>query len=499
MRKLLSPLAALVLAAPALAQTLPSPAFKGFTVTGNSTKPITLDSQPGPIFGNVLLKGSTTSETGMEFFDAGDFNAATGSTISKLAIDNYKRAKVATYRAVYGGAAAGDMYASNYLCNSKLGHSGNCIASELDLNDANTSQNSAVSFTDLQAGNNLRSAIYISGSTVNPVSGGILMNMAANGFKAQRAVGVFNGTIAGDVYDDNVNAPAGNVIHSAGTKAGGINFTELTMTTAVALGMKQGHNLRWYSPDASQTSSITTDGSNVFQLGIGAASINLAASTKSTATPSIAQLYAGLTVNAGLVYDLTAAAGTAHPEQSGVFRMTNTGGAAGSSTSYKMALGAETTCGTSSSSMCWGMTTVLTANAGYSRSNNMISFESNMNNNSGTNCDDSDYGSTGAPCVVNLIAVGGANQISAAYGVTGSSLIRNGFVVYSGGALAADFRSYSQSQATIIDTGSHAVGAAWNGSYSLSPMQISSFGGSGNRSLCVDNSGYVYAHAAGSC
>lgn len=194
----------------------------------------------------------------------------------------------------------------------------------------------------------------------------------------------------------------------------------------------------------------------------------------SSAPPLITQTYAFTSILTALDFDLTAISATM-PEQTVAFRMTsNTGG--GTTTTYKSAFGAETIC-SSASSPCWAGTTALTTNSGYALTKSQISFEVDHNNNSGSNCTDVDYGTTGAPCVSLYVTGAGTNQISAAIGVGGNNQVRSGIAFYTGGTIAADIRSFSAAINFIQDTGSHsnfidASGGACSSNFILSPSTL---------------------------
>jgi hypothetical protein len=250
-----------------------------YSFTGNQSLSLsTLGSQPQPVIGSFYSKTNTISETSMEFIDAAEVFSSTGNTVGKLAADNYRRSKVALYRAIFGNAGGGDIYAGNFVSQSNAGHSGNNMTLEVDLNSQ--SGNAALTFADLQAGRNVHAPIYISGQvgvgTANDqnISGAILVNLSAGGFKPARGIGIFNGTVYGNIYEDNVTATA-NVLRSTGTKAGGIDFTGLTIQSGNALSMAFGHYLRWYSSDGLTVIGDVVDGSKIRQVGVNAASINL--------------------------------------------------------------------------------------------------------------------------------------------------------------------------------------------------------------------------------
>lgn len=174
--------------------------------------------------------------------------------------------------------------------------------------------------------------------------------------------------------------------------------------------------------------------------------------------------YSGQKVQTSLAFDVTAVDSN-QAEQTGLFRMNSTVGGSATTSAYKMALGAESTCGFGSSD-CWGMTTVLTTTSGYSKSKNQIVHEFDQNNNSGSNCQDADIGSGGSICGTVLITGAGQNQINFALGVAGYSKVRNGLAFFSGGPIATSIRDWSSSISVLYDTGTHSNGLVLNGKYS---------------------------------
>jgi hypothetical protein len=205
----------------------------------------------------------------------------------------------------------------------------------------------------------------------------------------------------------------------------------------------------------------------------------ISALTGTTATP-LTHFYSGQNAKTALVFDATAVS-TSAAEQTGMFRMNSTTGAAGGVAAYKMALGAESTCG-SGSSDCWGMTTVLTTTNGYPVARNQIAHEFDQNNNSGTNCADVDLGVAGTVgCGTVLITGAGSNQINFGLGIGGYSKVRNGIAFFSGGPIAASIRDYSSSISVLYDTGAHSNGIALSGTYSANAISSPGFtvGGTG--------------------
>ncbi|QEE39028.1 MULTISPECIES: hypothetical protein [unclassified Methylobacterium] len=215
----------------------------------------------------------------------------------------------------------------------------------------------------------------------------------------------------------------------------------------------------------------TPSASRRLSTGLSSAQVD---STYSASSPSMLATYGYQRVLTSLWFEAEAKSAT-QAEQAGVFRMTSTTGRPGDVKSYKMALGAETTCGVGSSS-CWGMSVIGSFNRGYSTKNHQVAFEVDHNNLTGTNCLEADYGIAGnVPCASLVITGSGSSQITAALDIQGNNQSHNAIQIDTAGASLSTLRNYANTQNLAYDTGSHINGVFLNGTYSKTAIYSPGF------------------------